>query len=68
MNVKKVLREVLGVDYKSVKKHITPLNDGQSIPIGKHTITSLYRKTVDGKDVHYIQIDLDGVFVGKIGV
>ena len=68
MNTKKVLSDILGVKYASAMKSITPLTDGETVKIGEYVITSIYRKTISGKDIHYIQIEKDGVFVGKIGV
>ena len=68
MNPKKMIPNIFGMPYSDVKSAVDMLSDGQSAEIGGHVVTSLYRKTVSRRDIHYVKIEKDGMFVGKIGM
>ncbi len=64
MNPRKVLCEILGVRYDHARQVIDSMGEGDSVFVGDYKVISLYRKA----GIHYIRIERDGRFVGKLGV
>lgn len=68
MDSHKTLSILLNKEYSAIIPIIEKLQCGHKVIINHHTITSLGLKTVCGKDLHFLRIELDGKFIGVVGV